>query len=65
MKHVLSYVTDKNTIKIGLWRHGNGGYSNGITIYKGSSIFYKYFERHERNRLISFPSYYTKEEEIR
>ena len=62
MKHALRYFTDKYTIKIGLWRHGSGGYSSGITIYKGFPVFYKYFERHERNRLISFPSYYTKEE---
>ena len=59
MKHVLRYATNKNTIKIGFWRHGNGGYSTGITVYKGFPIFHKYFERHERNRLISFPSYYN------
>ena len=52
-----------NTIKltIQLWKT-SGAYSIGITIYKKlqTTFLLKYFEEIRRDRLISFPYYYTK-----
>lgn len=65
MKYKRIDVTNSTMkITIQLWRI-NGSYGTGVTIFKrlqNSAFLLKYFEEVRGDRLISFPSYYTKGE---